>query len=175
HAALNAAAIAAAALPAPSTTAGARSSTFASARSRQTLGAAASSADSNARVSSAFGSESVSAIAPDAPRRRRWKRGSIRLRLPQLYAVAGGHCVRSGRRLRSAALRALFEDRDRGQALAFEELEKRAAAGRDIRDVRADPELLDRGERVAAAGDRERAARRDRFRDAARAGGELRM
>src|SRR5690606_9058516 len=76
---------------------------------------------------------------------------------------------------RPRRFRALLEHRDGRQALAFEELEERAAAGRDVGDVVRDPELLDRGQRVAAAGDRERAARGDRLADPARAGGEFGM
>ena len=44
----------------------------------------------------------------------------------------------------------------RRQHLALEKLQKRAAAGRDIADVITDVEFLDRGQRVAAAGDRKR-------------------
>jgi hypothetical protein len=57
--------------------------------------------------------------------------------------------------------RSLLQRRDGGQLLALEKLEKRAATGRDVRDVVADAELLDGRERVAAAGDRESLARGD--------------
>src|SRR5204863_3816840 len=73
------------------------------------------------------------------------------------------------------ASRAFLERRDRRQPLALEELEERAAAGRDIGDPVADLELLDRRGRVAAARDRERLARGDRLGHAPRACGELGM
>ena len=55
---------------------------------------------------------------------------------------------------------ARFEHRHGGQRLAFEEFEERAAAGRDVADAVGEAELGDRRERVAAARDRERVARR---------------
>src|SRR5690606_16919695 len=67
----------------------------------------------------------------------------------------------------------LLQRRDGRQLLAFEELEKRAAARRDVGDAIADVELLDRRERVSTAGNRERAAVCDRGRDAPRAGRKL--
>src|SRR6478752_3310266 len=81
----------------------------------------------------------------------------------------------SVRRTRAAPSmsRSLLQRRDGGQLLALEELEKRAATGRNVRDVVADAELLDGRERVAAAGDREGLARGDGLGDAARAGREL--
>src|SRR5690606_22461809 len=56
------------------------------------------------------------------------------------------------------------ERRDRGQRLALEELEEGAAAGGDVGHAVGDPVLVDRGQRVAAAGDRKRIRRRDRAR-----------
>ena len=56
----------------------------------------------------------------------------------------------------SQPLRARLQHRHRRQRLAFEELEEGAAAGRDVADPVRDAELRDGGERVAAAGDRER-------------------
>ena len=47
-----------------------------------------------------------------------------------------------------------------GSVLPFEELEERAAPGRDVADPVGEAELGDRGDRVAAAGDRERVATR---------------
>ena len=85
--------------------------------------------------------------------------------------------ARSARRQRattpSPSGRSLLQRRDGRQLLALEELEERSAARRDVRDAVAEGELLDRRERVAAAGDRERLARRNGLRDAARAGREL--
>ena len=74
--------------------------------------------------------------------------------------------IRPRRRASSQALR------DRRQRLALEEFEERAAAGRDVADPVGDAELGDRGERVAAAGDRERVRCRDRLGDGLRAAGE---
>src|SRR5690606_15031725 len=71
--------------------------------------------------------------------------------------------------------RALLEHGNGRKTLALEELEEGAAAGGDIRDPVADAELLDGCERIAAARDRERVARRDGLGDAARAGREFRM
>ena len=61
---------------------------------------------------------------------------------------------------RSSRVCASLEDLDRRQRLAFEELEERAAAGRDVADSLGDAVLGDRRQRVAAAGDRERRRRR---------------
>ena len=129
-----AAAIDAAALPVPSTSAGRRASP-ASAGGKQTAGAAACEA------------------FVERLRQQRARGGSVR-------------------RQRQPG-RSLLQRRDGRQLLAFEELEERTAAGRDVRDAVADAELLDGRERVAAARDRERFARRDGIRDAARAGREL--
>jgi hypothetical protein len=57
-------------------------------------------------------------------------------------------------RAKSAA-RALLQNGDRGQCLALEKLQKRAAGGRNVADLVGNPELVDRGDGVAAAGDRE--------------------
>src|SRR5690606_7430485 len=107
---------AAAALPAPSTSAGRDESTSARAPGRHALGAAASRARSKTSRSS---------------------------------RQTGSLCARSP----------LLEDGDRWQRLALEKLEESAAARRDVGDAVRDAELLDRGERVAAACDRKRAAR----------------
>src|SRR5690606_25550665 len=80
--------------------------------------------------------------------------------------------ARSGAASPARFFRPILERGDGGQAFAFEELEEGAAAGRDIGDIVGDAELLDGGERIAAARDRERAARGHRLRDPARAGGE---
>src|SRR5687767_11124346 len=48
-----------------------------------------------------------------------------------------------------------FERRDGREGLAFEELEECATGGRDVVDAAFQAELVDRGHRVAAAGDRE--------------------
>ena len=62
--------------------------------------------------------------------------------------------------------------RDARQRLAFEELERRAAAGRDVRHRVGEPERVRGRRRVAAADDADRAVARrlgDRFADDARA------
>src|SRR3954451_3548775 len=59
---------------------------------------------------------------------------------------------------------ARLERRDRRECLAFEEFEERAAGGGDVVDVAGDAELVDRRDRVAAAGDGVSL----RFRDGAR-------
>ena len=61
---------------------------------------------------------------------------------------------------------------DRGQRPAFQEFEKRAAAGRDVADLLLHAVLGDRGQRVAAAGDRKRRRVRDRLRQVPGAAGE---
>src|SRR5437660_3985904 len=72
-----------------------------------------------------------------------------------------------------SSTRALFQHRDGGQRLAFDELEKRSATGRDVRDAFLDAVLLDGRQRVAAAGEGECLAARDRLRDGAGALAEL--
>src|SRR5579863_3569000 len=67
----------------------------------------------------------------------------------------------------------LFENGDRRQRLAFHELEERAAAGRHVGNPVLHAVFLDGGERIAAAGERERLAARDAERDGARALAEL--
>ncbi len=61
----------------------------------------------------------------------------------------------------------------RPAALAFDELEECAAAGGDVGDSVLDAVFLDRGQRVAATGQRERLAARDGVGDRARAFAEL--
>src|SRR3989440_8883951 len=56
--------------------------------------------------------------------------------------------------LNCLTIRARFERRHGGQRLALEEFEERAASGRDVIDVVGDAELVDRRDRIAAAGDR---------------------
>src|SRR3569623_737340 len=56
---------------------------------------------------------------------------------------------------RRLALRALFQDRDCGQFFTFQKFQKRAAAGRDVRDLVGDAVFRHGRERVAAAGDGE--------------------
>ena len=65
-----------------------------------------------------------------------------------------------------------FQHRHRRQRLALEELEERAAAGRDVADAVGDAELVDGRDRVAAARDREGVRGRDRVGDRPRAVGE---
>src|SRR3954468_19230899 len=67
---------------------------------------------------------------------------------------------------------ARLERRDRGQRLAFEELEERAAGGRDVVDAALQAELVDRGGRVAPACARERVRLGDGAADGVRAPGE---
>ena len=64
--------------------------------------------------------------------------------------------------------------RDAGQRPAAEELERRAAAGRDVRDPVGDAGLLDRRDRIAAADDGRALDVRHRPRDGVGAGGERR-
>ena len=88
-------------------------------------------------------------------------------------ALHGSACTIAGPSrcgLRAAAR--CFEDLDRRQRLALEEFEEGAAAGRDVADPVGDAVLGDRRERVAAAGDRERAATRRSPRRAPGAAGE---
>ena len=59
-----------------------------------------------------------------------------------------------------------------GSSLPFQELERRAAPGREPVHVLVEAERDERGRRVAAADDRVRRGGRDRLRDAARPGGE---
>ena len=70
------------------------------------------------------------------------------------------------------ASRPRLQHRHRRQCLALEEFEEGAAAGRDVADPVRHAELRDGGKRVAAAGDRERVALRDRFGDRLGAAGE---
>ena len=84
-----------------------------------------------------------------------------------------GHGQRGAGRGRSAAC-ASSRTRDRRELAAFEELEERAAGGRDVGDAVGDAELVDRGDRVAAARDRERGRRGDRLGERLRAAGERR-
>src|SRR5690606_8762801 len=65
-------------------------------------------------------------------------------------------------RPRGTSAAALFQRRDRGQGLALEELEERTTAGGDVRHVAGDAVLVDRGQGVATAGDRERLRTGDR-------------
>src|SRR5262249_9724195 len=62
---------------------------------------------------------------------------------------------------------------DRGQCLALDELEKRSATGGNVRNPVLDVVLLDRGQGIAAAGERERLAAGDGVSDRARALAEL--
>src|SRR5438132_157351 len=80
-------------------------------------------------------------------------------------AILADRCGRGG----VSAVRALLEDLERRQLLAFEHLEERAAAGRDVADVLLDAVLRDRRERVAAARDAEGRGLRDGARDRLRA------
>src|SRR3569832_1036872 len=68
-----------------------------------------------------------------------------------------------------SAVRALFQDLERGKFLAFQNLEERAAAGGDVADVLVDAVLRDGRERVAAARDAEGVGRGDRAGDRLRA------
>src|SRR5215472_7290378 len=74
---------------------------------------------------------------------------------------------------RPSGRRPLLEHGDRRQRLAFHELEEGSAAGRDVGDAVLDPVLFYGGEGVAAAGEREGLAARDRLRHGARAFAEL--
>ncbi len=62
--------------------------------------------------------------------------------------------------------------RNARQLLTFQELQRGAAAGGDVRDLVGEAELFDRSGRVAAADDRDRAGLRQRRRDGFRAGGK---
>src|SRR5579862_8112548 len=88
-------------------------------------------------------------------------------------SVAGPRVATIFVRLSTGAARsttgALLEHGDRGQGLAFDELEERATAGGDVRNAVLDAVLLDGGQGIAAAGQRERLAARDRLRDGPRA------
>src|SRR4051812_10758812 len=66
-------------------------------------------------------------------------------------------------------IRAGFEGRDRGECLAFEELEKRPAGGRNVVDLVRDAVLIDSGHGVAAARNREALGGGDRARERLRA------
>src|SRR5690606_27269796 len=113
--------------------------------------------------------------------------GAVTLRgtpqkLARLYApVRRADCdpcpapTRNRRGAASARRGTLLEHGNGREPLALEKLEERPAPGRDVRDAVADAELLDGGEGVASADDRERLARRDGFADPARARGELGM
>src|SRR6185312_8525711 len=68
---------------------------------------------------------------------------------------------------------ALLEGSDGRQSLAFDELEEGAAARGDVGDPVLDAILLDRGQRIAAARQRERLAARDRLGNGAGAFAEL--
>src|SRR5581483_492043 len=57
------------------------------------------------------------------------------------------------RTLSCLSIGARFERRDRRQFLALQEFEECATGGRDVVDVRGNAELVDRRDRVAAAGD----------------------
>src|SRR6185436_13967405 len=65
--------------------------------------------------------------------------------------------------LNCLTIRARFERRDGGELLPLEELEERAAGGRDVADALVDLELVDRGDGVAAAGDGEALGAGDRL------------
>src|SRR5580658_4932878 len=84
------------------------------------------------------------------------------------YSV--GH---SGRRTRARIGRALFQHRDRRQGLTFDEFKKRAAAGGNVGDAVLDAVLLDRRQRIAAAGEGKCLAAGDRLGDGARAFAKL--
>src|SRR5579871_4561931 len=73
----------------------------------------------------------------------------------------------------SSSIGALLQHGDRRQRLALDELEKGATTGRDIGDTILDAVLLDGGERIAAAGEREGLAARNGHSDGARAFAEL--
>src|SRR3569623_1367277 len=63
------------------------------------------------------------------------------------------------------ALRALFQDRDGRQFLTFQKFQKRAAAGRDVRDLVGDAVFRHGRQRVAATGNGESRALGDRLRE----------
>src|SRR5690242_15837531 len=67
----------------------------------------------------------------------------------------------------------VLEDGDAGQLLAFQVLERRSAAGRNVREATAQTERVDRGHGVSAADQRVRARRRDRLADRLRPVGEV--
>ena len=77
---------------------------------------------------------------------------------PAGHGLAGAGAPPAPRRRVSPG--AGLQHRHGRQRLALEELEERAARGRDVGDAVGDAELVDRRERVAAAGDRERARTR---------------
>src|SRR5438128_2016881 len=66
---------------------------------------------------------------------------------------ASGPAVEPTIALGMLAIGARLERGDRGECLAFEELEERAAGGGDVVDVAGDAELVDRRHGVAAARD----------------------
>jgi hypothetical protein len=66
-----------------------------------------------------------------------------------------GRRAGNGAQRRSCLLRALQQDLDSRQGLAFQEFQESAAAGGDVADLVGDAVLGDGGQRVAAAGDRE--------------------
>jgi hypothetical protein len=66
-----------------------------------------------------------------------------------------------------SALGALRQDLERRQGLALQHFQERTATGRDVADLLFDAVLGDRGQRVAATGDRERCAVGDGMRDRA--------
>src|SRR6185436_6210558 len=66
-------------------------------------------------------------------------------------------------KLNCLTIRPGFERGHRRQLLALEELQERAAGGRDVADALVDLELVDRGDGVAAAGDGERLGAGDRL------------
>src|SRR5262245_42341080 len=74
---------------------------------------------------------------------------------------------------RSSFLGARLKRRDSRQRLAFEEFQERAARGGDVADPVGDAELVDRGDGVAAAGDRKGLRTCDGTRKRFRALGEL--
>ena len=104
---------------------------------------------------------------PGRPSRRRGRRRPRSSGLPRESRISrastssiDGH-GRSRRLLAAAfgrlAARPVQEDGDAGQLAALEELERRAAAGRDVGHLVGEALLRDRGDRVAAADDDRRA------------------
>src|SRR5690348_928261 len=97
------------------------------------------------------------AESPGAPVRPKCKRFHSRM---QTFSVLGTcHLPGAGGRWRSGCASgpgALLQHRHGRQRLAFEEFQERAAAGRDVGDLVFDAVLVDGGQGVAAARDRER-------------------
>src|SRR5690242_2351710 len=96
-----------------------------------------------------------------APRRRSPPRGPAAVAsIPTPSSASYVQSAAPATSILDAGARPFLEHGNRRQGLALKKLEERSAAGRDVADPIADAELRDRRQRVAAAGDRERAAGR---------------